>query len=124
MVVPPIEAQPAKLDDWQEPAYRRQPEPTRDHYGQIDQIDPVERRSTAERLAEKHGVSAPTIKRDGRFAASVEGLKTYIPDIEQKAMSGEVKRAEAANERRGGATGKLQGNVVLTTKLLEDFAAS
>src|SRR5690554_2508729 len=34
----------------------------------VDQNDP--RLSTAESLAEKHGVSAPTIKRDGKFAES------------------------------------------------------
>lgn len=43
-----------------------------------DQFDPlIEPKSTAEVLAEKHGVSAPTIKRDGQFAASVEALKEF-----------------------------------------------
>lgn len=37
---------------------------------QLDQIDPIV--STAEKLAAEHGVSAPTVKRAGKFAEEVE----------------------------------------------------
>ncbi len=40
--------------------------------GKLDQNDPA---STAELLADKHGVSSPTIKRDGQFAEAVEALE-------------------------------------------------
>jgi hypothetical protein len=40
---------------------------------QRDQNDPFER--TADKLAKEHGISAPTIKRDGNFYAEVERLK-------------------------------------------------
>lgn len=56
----------------------------------LDQNDLVISGATAARLAGEHGVSAPTIKRDGRFAAAVEVLKQYIPDIEQRVMVGDI----------------------------------
>lgn len=40
--------------------------------GKLDQNDPA---STAEVLAVRHGVSSPTIKRDGQFAEAVEALE-------------------------------------------------
>ncbi len=45
---------------------------------------------TAERLATQHGVSAPTIKRDGQFARAVEELKAHVPDIERRVMTGDI----------------------------------
>lgn len=51
-------------------------------------------KKTSEILAEKHGVSAPTIKRDGKLANSVESLKQVQPDIEQRVMAGEVNRQQ------------------------------
>jgi hypothetical protein len=53
---------------------------------QLDQSDPIERKSTAETLGDQFGVSAPTIKRDGQFAASVEAIKPYVPDIEARGV--------------------------------------
>jgi len=44
--------------------------------------------STAVRLAKQHGVSAPTIKRDGQFASAVEKAKRLDPDIERKVTAG------------------------------------
>lgn len=58
----------------------------------LDQNDPT---STAEKLATQHGVSAPTIKRDGQFATAVETLKAHVPDIEQRVMSGDVPSKQA-----------------------------
>jgi len=52
----------------------------------VDQNDP--RTTTAERLAKQHGVSAPTIKRDGKFAEAVEKVKELDPEIEKKIVSG------------------------------------
>jgi ParB family chromosome partitioning protein len=66
---------------------------------QRDQSDPVER--TADRLASELGVSAPTIKRDGRFADAVDTLAPYIPDLPRAVMGGEFARKdviEAAKE--------------------------
>lgn len=73
---------------------RGAPEGNSNRVIQRDQIDPIETRSTAETLAEKHGVSAPTIKRDGKFAESVDALKEYAPDINERVMSGEVSRRD------------------------------
>lgn len=46
--------------------------------------------STAATLAQQHGVSPATIKRDGAFASAVESLKPIIPDIEQRVVSGDI----------------------------------
>jgi hypothetical protein len=54
--------------------------------------------TTAERLASDLGVSAPTIKRDGKFAEAVATLAPLIPDIPQRAMSGEIVSRQAVIE--------------------------
>jgi len=51
----------------------------------------------AERLAKQHGVSAATIKRDGKFAAAVEKVKAVDPEIEKKIVSGNAP-SKAAKE--------------------------
>jgi phage N-6-adenine-methyltransferase len=53
---------------------------------------------TAERLAEQHGVTERTIRRDGDFAEAVETLKPHVPDIEQRVMSGDVPSKQAVVE--------------------------
>jgi len=62
------------------------------HGGQIpasrDQSDPTIR--TADRLASEFGVSAPTIKRDGKFAEAVDALAAFVPDISAQAMAGDL----------------------------------
>ena len=55
---------------------------------QRDQTDPIVSGDTAERLAKEHCVSAPTVKRAGKFAEAVEKVKAVDPDIEQKVMAG------------------------------------
>jgi len=55
---------------------------------QRDQNDPIER--TADALAREFGVSAPTIKRDGAFAAAVETLAQAEPEIIPRIMAGEA----------------------------------
>lgn len=56
-----------------------------------DHFDPQpNEQSTAERLATQHGVSAPTIKRDGQFAKAVEVL-----GIEAEVISGAVDKTKA-----------------------------
>lgn len=66
---------------------------------QIQISGPLER--TADRLAAQHGVSAPTIKRDGQFAAAVETLRPHVPDIEQRVIvaSGELSTRWRAENR-------------------------
>ena len=69
----------------------------------LDQNDPA---STAERLAKEHGVSAPTIKRDAKFAAEQ-------PDV------GSGASAAASSDGRGGGRQKAtclprQRPVILT----------
>jgi len=54
--------------------------------------------STAKRLADEHGVSPATIKRDGQLAEAVEKLKPNIPDIESRIMSGDVPSKQAVIE--------------------------
>lgn len=50
---------------------------------------------TAEKLAEEHGVSPATIKRDGVLATAVDKLKEADPEIESKVASGEVLKYQA-----------------------------
>jgi DeoR/GlpR family transcriptional regulator of sugar metabolism len=45
---------------------------------------------TADRLAKEYGVSAPTIRRDARFARAVDKLKSHVPDIERRVLSGDI----------------------------------
>lgn len=53
---------------------------------------------TAERLAQQHGVTERTIRRDGDFAAAVETLKPTVPDIEARVMRGDVPSRSAVVE--------------------------
>ena len=69
---------------------------------QKDQIDPSAR--TAERLGKQHGVSAPTIKRDGAFASAVDKVKAKTPEIEASLIAGK---------------GPARAAVVKAAKLLE-----
>jgi len=70
----------------------------------LDQNDPA---STAERLASDLGVSAPTIKRDGQFAEAVEALAPFVPDIQQRAMTGDLPSRKAVIEAARSRTGNL-----------------
>lgn len=54
---------------------------------QLDHCDPV---PTADRLASEFGVSAPTIKRDGQFAAAVDALTPLMPDLRGQVMAGDA----------------------------------
>lgn len=61
----------------------------------------IEKQPTHESLGERFGVSGKTVQRDGQFADSINTLKDHVPDIEERVMSGEVKRQqvrEAAKE--------------------------
>lgn len=55
------------------------------------QNEPLKTECTAERLAEKHGVSPATIKRDEKFAAAVDSLPD---DARSAALAGELTKAE------------------------------
>jgi len=46
--------------------------------------------TTAARLSSQLGVSAPTIKRDGKFAEAVETLTSVMPDLPQQVMTGQA----------------------------------
>jgi hypothetical protein len=75
--------------------------------------------ATAERIAKQSGVSARTVKRDGKFAAAVKALKKLDPGIEKKVLSGkgpsrELIVAAAAEFVKGHliiAQGILDGDV-------------
>ncbi len=43
--------------------------------------------TTADRLSAELGVSAPTIKRDGKFADAVNTLRAVLPDIDKRVMA-------------------------------------
>ncbi len=45
---------------------------------------------TADKLAKEHGVSSPTIKRDGRLYAEIEELKPQFPEEVKKVLSGQA----------------------------------
>jgi hypothetical protein len=47
----------------------------------ITEVEVPGRMTTAERLAQQHGVGRATIERDGQFAEAVEELKPIIPDL-------------------------------------------
>ena len=55
-------------------------------------VEKVAAPKTSEVLGERFGVSEKTVRNDGQFAASVEALKEFVPDVEERVMSGEVKR--------------------------------
>lgn len=57
--------------------------------------------TTAQTLAAEHGVSSPTINRDGKLARMVEELKQNVPDIEQQVMSGEAACNDYSTARGG-----------------------
>jgi len=59
-----------------------------------DQNDPVVSERTAEAVAKETGVSAPTIKRDGKFAEALDKVAPTVPDVMQKVRSGEVTKAD------------------------------
>lgn len=50
----------------------------------------VRKDTTAESLAEQHGVTERTIRRDGDFAEAVEMLKPLVANIEERVMSGDI----------------------------------
>lgn len=56
---------------------------------------------TADKLAKEHGVSAPTIKRDGKFYEEVEQLKEQYPEQIASIYKGEKRAAVALKEIRG-----------------------
>ena len=62
-----------------------------------DQNDPVMPERTAERLTKQHGVSAPTIKRDGKFAGAQ-------PDVGQGASTAASSDGRAAGRPGWGAS--------------------
>ncbi len=60
----------------------------------LDQNDPIVLESTAETVAKETGVSAPTIKRDGKYAEAVAAVAKEVPDVREKVRSGEVTKAD------------------------------
>lgn len=56
-----------------------------------DQNDPSDEQSTAERLGQQFGVSAPTVKRAGKFAEAVEKLASIAPNIAASVTAGTSK---------------------------------
>lgn len=70
----------------------------------LDQIDPI---STADKLAQEHGVSAPTVKRAAKFAEEVEktpelqeAIATGKPVLQAKRELKEKKREQRREENR------------------------
>lgn len=57
-------------------------------------------KTTAEKLAEEHGVSAATVRRAGEFAEAVEKAKEQDPDIEQEVVKGKVCRKEIVEKAK------------------------
>jgi hypothetical protein len=57
---------------------------------ELDRNDPINAHKlpTAGTLAQEHGVSAPTIKRDGQYVAAIEKIKEVDPDINTKISTG------------------------------------
>lgn len=60
----------------------------------LDQNDPIVCETTAEAVAKETGVSAPTIKRDGKYAEAVDVVAKQVPDVREKVRSGEVAKAD------------------------------
>lgn len=50
--------------------------------------------STAEAVAKETGVSAPTIKRDGKYAEAVDVVAKEVPEVREKVRSGEATKAD------------------------------
>lgn len=53
--------------------------------------------TTAAKIAKEFGVSPATIKRDGQFAESVDALEEIEPGTREKALSGEIPRAQVVD---------------------------
>lgn len=60
--------------------------------------DTANRQNVALELASLYGVSDRTIERDGQFAAAVETLKPYVPDITERVVSGDIPSRQAVIE--------------------------
>lgn len=84
MVVPPIEAQPLKIDDWQEPSYHRKPEPARD-------FSEVNHRRTTAAIASTIGVSRQAVER-------AQYLEKHNPELAEKVAQGEMAADAAVKE--------------------------
>ncbi len=77
---------------------------------------------TADVLAKKHGVSAPTIKRDAEFAAAVDEVGEREPGLREKVMKGEgplcnspeypIKKPPLARGPVGGEQGMLKAQKI------------
>ena len=62
---------------------------------------------TSERLAEEHGVSEKTIRRDGKFATNIESIKPFVPEVENMVTRGELTKSainEAAKDPENAVT--------------------
>jgi len=51
---------------------------------QLDQNDPIV--STAQKIADKTGVSEPTIKRDAQFSRAIDEVRKDEPEFVQKVL--------------------------------------
>lgn len=58
------------------------------------QNDPVIAERTADAVAKETGVSARTVKRDGKYAEAVDQVAETVPDIRGKVRSGEVTKSD------------------------------
>ncbi|MCH8293089.1 hypothetical protein IH992_18520, partial [Candidatus Poribacteria bacterium] len=77
----------------------------------IDSADQNDRQSTAQRLAEEHGVSERTIKRDGKYAQAVDKISsTFGEPVKQGILNREV----LATKQDVQTLGKLADEVSAT----------
>ena len=89
------------------------------HTAQRGQNDPQPK--TAESIGSRHGVSASTVKRDGRFAKAVELLKKAFPDLvgqqfPKKRVIEAAKRLDEPDKARAILTGKPEKKKLPTDK--------
>lgn len=91
-----------------------------DHGNQYVAKDQNDTLPTADRLAVEHGVSAPTIKRDGQYAAAVEKAAALDPDLPRKVATGEappksavIRAAKLLDEQPALAASILAGDTDL-----------
>lgn len=91
----------------------------------------VDKKSTASKLAEEHGVDEKTVRRAGKFAESVEKAKKLDPTIEAKVTSGKappraavVKAAALLETAPEQAKQILQGGKTMAAVIREEKRAA
>ena len=92
-------------------------------YSEVKAQNEPQPKSTAEKLAEEHGISRETVKRSADLYKAVEAVKEIAPDVAQKLESEEIKTSDKAINAVGKVLqkGTPEQKETVTSELKEDF---